>query len=252
MAVLVALAAPCFAQPEGKTALDAFLQWKAAPVNAGLGYGDALEKYRQKLKAAGATDAGADRTIRLIAAHDEGVLYNRIYAAPPGFNTSPNQLLVDAVEGVSPGKALDVAMGQGRNSVFLAGKGWDVTGFDVAEIGLQQARQQAVARGVTITAVHASDEEFEFGRERWDLIAIIYAIEKRSVHRVRDALKPGGLVVIEAGHSETPEGTFEFGSNELLEIFKGFRILKYEDTSGTYDWGPERIRLVRLIAQKPR
>jgi hypothetical protein len=100
--------------------------------------------------------------------------------------------------------------------------------------------------------VHASDEELDFGRERWDLIAIIYAIEKRSVYRVRDALKPGGLVVIEAGHIETSAAPFEYRSNELLEIFRGFLILKYKDTSGTYDWGPERIRLVRLVAQKPQ
>jgi hypothetical protein len=100
--------------------------------------------------------------------------------------------------------------------------------------------------------VHAADEEFEFGGGRWDLIAIIYALEKRSVHRVRDALKPGGLVVIEAGHSETSGAPFEYGTNELLEIFKGFRILRYEDTSGSYDWGQERIRLVRLVAQKPQ
>lgn len=94
----------------------------------------------------------------------------------------------------------------------------------------------------------------DFGRERWDLVAIIYAyaLEKRSVHRVRDALKPGGLVVIEAGHSEKPDSVMEYQSNELLEIFSGFRILKYEETVGAYDWGPEQIRLVRLVAQKPR
>ena len=98
----------------------------------------------------------------------------------------------------------------------------------------------------------ASDEEFDFGRDRWDLIAIIYALEKRSVHRVRDALKPGGLVVIEAGHSDTSDHPFEYRSNELLEIFKDLRILKYEETTSKYDWGPETIRLVRLVAQKPR
>ena len=97
-----------------------------------------------------------------------------------------------------------------------------------------------------------SYEEFDFGRTRWDLIAIIYALEKRSVHRVREALKPGGLVVVEAGHSETSGAPFEYHSNELLQIFEGFRILRYEDTGGTYDWGPETIRLVRLVAQKPR
>lgn len=174
------------------------------------------------------------------------------YAGTPEFNTKPNRLLVEAVEGVRPGTALDVDMGQGRNAIYLASRRWAVTGFDVAEVGLQKARAQAAAAGVTITAVHASDEEFDFGRERWDLVAIIYALEKRSIHRVRDALKPGGLVVIEAGHSDTPDSVMEYQSNELLEIFSGFRILKYEETVGAYDWGPEQIRLVRLVAQKPR
>ena len=243
---------PCVAQSEGAAALAAFLQWKSLPANAELDFGDAVRKYREKLRRDGLADGAAERTIRLIAAYDEAELYNRVYSAPPEFNTKPNQLLVEAVDGVRPGEALDVGMGQGRNALFLAGKGWNVTGFDVAEVGLQQAKEQAMAAGLKITAVHASDEEFEFGRERWDLIAIIYALEKRSVRRVRDALKPGGLVVIEAGHSETSGAAFEYQTNELLDVFKDFRILKYEDTTGTYDWGPERIRLVRLVAQKPR
>ncbi len=177
---------------------------------------------------------------------------NRIYAGPPEFNTRPNALLVAAVDGVPAGKALDVGMGQGRNSLFLAGKGWEVTGFDVAGVGLQKAKEQAAGAGLTITTVLASDEEFDFGRDRWDPIAIIYALAKRSVHRVRDALKPGALVVVEAGQIDTSGAPFEYQSNELLEIFRGFRILKYEDTTGKYDWGPETIRHVRLVAQKPR
>lgn len=239
-------------QPEGRAAFDAFVRWKNEPANSLLSHGDALKTYRERLKAEGASDAVADRTIRMIVAHDEGELYNRIYAAAPTFDTQPNRLLAEAIRGVTPGRALDVGMGQGRNALHLAQNGWDVTGFDVAEVGLQKARERAAAAGLAIQAVHASDEEFDFGRERWDLIAVIYALEKRSVHRVRDALRPGGLVVIEAGHTDTSDSVMEYRSNELLEIFKSFRILRYEETQGRYDWGPEEIRLVRLVAQKPR
>lgn len=252
LALLSALVAPAFTQTEGQEAYAAFLRWKNAPANATLEWGDSLDKYRKKLRADGVTDAAADRTIRLIAAHDEGAGYDRIYAAAPAFNTKPNQHLVEAVRGVRPGRALDVGMGQGRNAVFLATQGWEVTGFDVAAVGLQKAREHATAAGVKVTAVHASDEEFDFGRERWDLIAVIYALEKRSIHRVRDALKPGGLAVVEAGHTDNVNAPFEYRTGELLEIFKGFRILKYEDTTGRYDWGPETIRIVRLVAQKLR
>jgi len=238
-------------QSEGAAALRTFQEWQQLPANTPLTFGDALERYRERLKSLGATDAAADRTIRLIGAHYEGELYDRVYAGAPDYNTKPNALLMAAVEGASPGSALDVGMGQGRNALFLAGRGWDVTGFDVAAVGLERAREQAARRGLKVSAVHAADEEFDFGRARWDLIAIIYTLEKRSVHRVRDALKPGGLVVVEGGHTETPGAPFGYGTNELLEIFKGFRILRYEDTIDSYDWGPDRIRLVRLIAQKP-
>jgi 2-polyprenyl-3-methyl-5-hydroxy-6-metoxy-1,4-benzoquinol methylase len=238
------------AQSEGQVALQEFLAWKSVPAHSTLQFGEAVRRYREKLKAE-ASDAVADRTIRIILAHYEGEGYNQLYAAPPEFNTEPNQLLVEAVDGRPPGTALDVGMGQGRNAVYLAGKGWTVTGFDVAEVGLAEARRHAAARGLNVTTVHASDEEFDFGRERWDLIAIIFALEKRSVFRVRDALKPGGLVVIEAAHTDTSPAPFHYDANELLEIFKGFRILRYEDRSGRYDWGPETIRLVRLVAQKP-
>jgi SAM-dependent methyltransferase len=251
VAVLVATLQLLSAQAEGRAAFDAFLRWKAVPANTKLGFGDALAAYRAKLKADGLSDALVDRTLSLIAAYDEGKEYDKVYAGPPEFNVRPNQLLVDAVQGLTPGEALDVGIGQGRNAVFLAGRGWSVTGFDVSEVGLQKARERAAAEGLKLTAVHASDEEFDFGRARWDLIAIIYAIEKRTIHKVRDALKPGGIVVVEAGHRDTSGAPFEYASNELLEVFRGFRILRYEDTTGRYDWGPETIRLVRLVAQKP-
>jgi hypothetical protein len=247
-----ALVAVLSAQPEGRAVFDAFTKWKNAPANAQLKWGDALRVYREKLRADGLTDATAERTMRIIVAYDEGELYNKIYGAPPEFNTKPNRWLVEAVEGLRPGRALDVGMGQGRNALYLASRGWEVTGFDVAEVGVEKAKQAAAAQGLTIAAVHAADEEFDFGRERWDLIAIIYALEKRSVHRVREALKRGGLVVIEAGIDDKPDAFFGFRTNELREIFKGFRILKYEETTGSYDWGPETIQLVRLVAEKPR
>lgn len=58
--------------------------------------------------------------------------------------------------------------------------------------------------------------------------------------------------MVEAGHSATSGAPFECHSKELLRIFEGVRMLRYEDTSGTFDGGPETIWLVRLVAQKPR
>jgi 2-polyprenyl-3-methyl-5-hydroxy-6-metoxy-1,4-benzoquinol methylase len=239
-------------QAEGASALAAFDAWRKQPAHASLSWDDTLKRYREHLLASGLSTEHADRTLRLALAHDEGTLYDRVYSSPPEFRTEPNRLLVEAVAGLTPGRALDVGMGQGRNALFLARQGWKVTGFDVSAVGLATARAAATAQGVSIHAVHASDEEFSFGQSEWDLIAILYAIEKRSVFRVKEALRPGGVVVVEAAHRDASGADWEFQSNELLGIFDGFTILKYEDTMASYDWAPGKtLRMVRLVARKP-
>jgi ubiquinone/menaquinone biosynthesis C-methylase UbiE len=59
------------------------------------------------------------------------------------FNLQPNQLLSETIEGIQPGSALDVAMGEGRNAIFLAQKGWKVTGFDIANEALDSLQKRA-------------------------------------------------------------------------------------------------------------
>lgn len=248
------LAAAALAQGPGKTAYDAFTNWRTAVgLTAMTDWDAAVTRYREKLKNDGLAAAAIERAFRAIDAYGESELYDKVYAGQPSFNTKPNALLVEAVKGRNPGAALDIAMGLGRNSIYLASQGWNVTGFDVSGVGVKTAAQRALAQGLTIHAVHSSDEDFDFGEARWDLIANLYAMEKRSVRRIARALKPGGIVVVEAGHKSAGGAPFEYDSNELLEIFKGFRILRYEEPVQVSDWGKAQpIRLVRLIAEKPR
>ena len=63
--------------------------------------------------------------------------WDSIYSDPVSiFNTAPNAFMAEVVKGLKPGRALDIGMGQGRNSVFLARLGWDVSGFDISERGV--------------------------------------------------------------------------------------------------------------------
>src|SRR5262249_24988189 len=148
--------------------------------NSGLGWDTALTKYGSQLRRNGESIENVERTLLVISARDEATLYDAIFNKPPQFDTTPNHLLIESTRDRSPGTALDVGMGQGRNAVYLAKKGWNVTGFDVSKVGLDEATKQAASAGVTINTVQASDIEFDFGANRWDLIAIIYPIEKRS------------------------------------------------------------------------
>jgi 2-polyprenyl-3-methyl-5-hydroxy-6-metoxy-1,4-benzoquinol methylase len=73
---------------------------------------------------------------------------------------------------LKPGTALDVGMGQGRNSIWLAQHGWEVTGFDLSDVGVKLARERAEKLGVKLNAVVQSAEEFDFGKNRWDMIVV--------------------------------------------------------------------------------
>jgi 2-polyprenyl-3-methyl-5-hydroxy-6-metoxy-1,4-benzoquinol methylase len=234
---------------------NTYLDWeKAQPPSPSWDQNDLLVRYAEHLKADGLDQNAVDHLIsglrrRLDA--DEAAFWDKIYAqSTEPFNLLPNHLLVQAVKGIKPGKALEVEMGQGRNSLYLAQQGWDVTGFDFSPKALDLAQQHAKQAGVTIHTVLSKDEDFQFGREQWDLIALLYPMEKRSYAKVREALKPGGVVVVEGFHQDVHGPAVRYASNELLNRFAGFNILYYEDAVGLADWGQHDVRLVKLIAQK--
>jgi SAM-dependent methyltransferase len=170
------------------------------------------------------------------------------------FNRKPNLLLTKAIEKVTPGKALDVGMGEGRNAIYLAKLGWEVTGIDRAEGALALARQQAIEQGVKITPILQTAEEFDWNRERWDLVALIYFnAVRQNIAKVRESLRPGGLVVVEAFLA--PTGSLgrgvEYEPGELRKLFTdGFEIISYEEAEGIADYGQKRKQLVRLVGSR--
>lgn len=174
------------------------------------------------------------------------------------FNTEPNVFLVDVAKGLTPGAALDVGMGQGRNAIHLARNGWTVTGFDVSQVGIEQALAAADAAGVKITAVQQRSAEFDWGTERWDLIVLAYFPGLRAAApRILQSLRPGGHVIVEAYQADAaldkppgPGTGVTFADNELLTIFGTLRAIRYEDVRARADWGMHTTRLVRLLARK--
>jgi 2-polyprenyl-3-methyl-5-hydroxy-6-metoxy-1,4-benzoquinol methylase len=112
---------------------------------------------------------------------DAASYWNKVYAAnKPIFLNQPTELLVDAVRNRKPGKALDIGMGQGRNAIFLARQGWDVTAFDPSEEGVRQAQAQARKFGVHIRALIAREEQFDLVFLQWDLIVMTYVRRLRT------------------------------------------------------------------------
>lgn len=195
--------------------------------------------------------------LSLLAFFGQASEYNSIYRGEAGevFTRKPNAFLVEMVRGRKAGKALDVGMGEGRNSLFLAGAGWDVTGIEPADEGVKRAEAEAARRGVKIRALVTTFEEFDFGESQWDLIVLTYEPTKAIAPKVVKALRPGGAVLVEDRHVDTrrvwPTGSFE--NNELAGLFTELRVLRYEDVWAKPDWSAKGLdeRLVRLFAEKP-
>jgi SAM-dependent methyltransferase len=124
----------------------------------------------------------------------EADYWNRFYLdSNANFNKAPNGLLKQMVEGQRSGVALDYGMGEGRNAIYLASLGWQVWGFDPADAGVALAQKRAKELGLTLHTDAVRDSEYDFGKERFDLVLFSWTMPLVPVQKVVDSLKPGGI-----------------------------------------------------------
>ena len=241
-------------------AWTAFIEWvksPAAPDNPP----EMMKAYQAKLASSGLSDKEVRAQIGIIQKYAgrpgspfTAIIFDKMYAsATPPFNPEPSAFLTRAIQGLNPGKALDVAMGQGRNAVFLARQGWEVTGYDVSEVGLATAGESAAKAGVTIHTARKTHQDFDFGTEQWDLIAMVFPgasmDDEPLLKRIRASLKPGGMVVVEQFNAPPVEGA-KGPANALFKTFQDFRVVRYEDVVDRSDWGKTNARIGRIAAIK--
>ncbi|MCM2322982.1 MAG: class I SAM-dependent methyltransferase [Oligoflexia bacterium] len=120
------------------------------------------------------------------------------------YGTEPNAFLKEQVGAFPPGgQVLCLAEGEGRNAVFLAERGFQVTAVDVSSVGLEKLRKLAADKGVAVKTVVADLEDFDLGRSAWDGIVSIWAhvpqdLRRRVHQRSLEALRRGGVFLLEA------------------------------------------------------
>ena len=154
---------------------------------------------------------------------------------------------------IQPGRALDIATGKGRNALFLAEQGFTVDAIDISEVGLQQAQRQAEKQGLTLNWIQADLASFEFPDSAYDLILNINFLLRSLVPKMKKALRPGGYIIFDTylidqqdlGHPRNP--AYLLNHNELLDLFRGFRILCYQEGKFFAD-GKESFR-AELLGQ---
>ena len=170
--------------------------------------------------------------------------------------TEANPFLRKYIRLLPRGKALDVAAGEGRNTVFLAQHGFDVEAVDISKEGLSKARKLARVKSVKIKTFPADLDHYPIAKERYDLITDFYFLDRRLIPRIKKGLKRGGRVVFETyltEHSnicrEGPRNPrYLLKPNELLTLFGGFRILFYRE--GIFREGGKKKAIASLIAEK--
>ncbi len=151
------------------------------------------------------------------------------------------------------GTVLDMGMGEGRNAVFLAQKGFRVTGVDISSVAVKKAHLLAKEYGVKIKGVTASLTDYEIAPGSFDAIICFYYINHSLHEKMKSWLKPGGILIYEAHtvrqrvnptHRHDPPENF-LREQELLKLFSGMRVLKYEEPLH------EKEFRASIILQKP-
>jgi SAM-dependent methyltransferase len=185
------------------------------------------------------------------------------------------------------GRALDIAAGKGRNAIFLAERGFDVVAIDVSPVALDEARGRAAGKSLwspagkpvassntpvgrnpereprakagdrvegSISWQQADLEQIELPKTTYDLIVNFNYLQRSLIPQIKAALRPGGHAIFETyligqeviGHPKNP--AYLLGHNELLELFRDFRVLVYREGK-FFDDGEASFR-AGLLAQK--
>lgn len=149
-------------------------------------------------------------------------------------STEPAQFLRDNIELLPHGQVLDIAMGSGRNSVYLAQCGFTVTGIDISPEAVRSALELADSAGVGIKAEIADlENDYHITKEAYDIIICFNYLHRSLIPQIKGGLRRGGMVVYEtfitdqAGFGKPRNPDYLLKHNELLEMFRDFRCLRY-------------------------
>lgn len=187
------------------------------------------------------------------AAQEDKERWNKKYETETYlFGREPIPFLKNHVDLLPKGAALDLAMGEGRNGVFLATKGFHVTGVDISEAGFKKAQALADEKGVKLTTEVADLEQYTIPPDTFDVIICTYYLQRDLFPKMAAALKPGGMVLIETytvnhlQYRPTFNKLFLLEPNELLTLLPGLQVLRYQEV----DTGDAAF--ASILAQKPQ
>lgn len=200
--------------------------------------------------------------------------WNERYGAPEfAYGKEPNRFFKEQLDALVPGKLLLPAEGEGRNAVYAATQGWQVTALDISEKGKEKAQALAAAHNVRIDYTVCNMAETRLPAAQYDAAALIYAhfpahIKSTCNQAVAQSIKPGGTVIFEAfskahlplreqnpAAGGPPNLEMLYSTEEVQRDFAGFELLLLEQvevelSEGLYHNGLSSV--IRCVARKPQ
>lgn len=154
------------------------------------------------------------------------------------------------IEMAPMGKALDIACGVGRNTHFLAQKGFEIDAVDLSDYALSQIQDNEQTNKIEVDL-----DTYNIETNKYDLIININYLSRRLLPQIKEALKPNGLLIFETfivahGDSNQPANPeYLLRTNELLHAFIGLDIIYYEERNDINLRG-ENTCVASLVARK--
>ncbi len=155
------------------------------------------------------------------------------------WTAAPNQFLVAEVASLTPGRALDLGCGEGRNAVWLAEHGWDVTAIDFSDVGIAKGKEMAAHRGVEVRWVIEDLNRYDPPASAFELVIGFYIHippDQLSalLAKAAQAVAPGGSVLVvghdltnlEDGYGGPQDPSLLYTSDAIASALAGLEVLK--------------------------
>jgi len=188
---------------------------------------------------------------------DDRIRWDKQHLNSPG-GQPPSAFLRAIVESdawpILRGTALDLACGKGRNAIYLAQRGFAVTGLDISQVALAEGRRRAQQQELQIDWQQRDLEASELASGDFDLVINFNYLQRSLFQPIQHAVKRGGHVIFETylidqaefGQPKNPDYLLQH--NELLDCFRAFRVLSYHE--GRCDDGAAPAFRAGIFAQR--
>jgi len=189
--------------------------------------------------------------------------WNQRYAAKELiWSAEPNRFLVAETSDLSPGRALDLGAGEGRNAIWLAEQGWDVTAVDISDVAIDKGRRIAERRGVELSWVVADLRTYIPPARSFDLVIQFYIqvpepLRKDAWQRAADAVAPEGTLLIvghdltnlDHGYGGPQDPAALFTPQDVVDVIEGLTVVKAECVDRPVDEHVAIDALVRAVRE---